>query len=162
MTTPTPFRHILPILSEALMNGRRVRMTVNGTSMLPWIKGGDIVELDAVNAAEVRVGDVLLGKRPDGVYVLHRAIGIHGGHVLLRGDAQSGRPDFIRRDDLIAHAVALQRGDNVIHLNKGPMKFLGLMWIISSPVGCLLQDLLVSARRKTIQLLTHLKSNPNI
>ena len=62
-----------PLLERQLCGGR-ARLPVTGSSMLPMLRGGrDVVELVSLSAPPKR-GEVVLYRRADGTYVLHRVI----------------------------------------------------------------------------------------
>ena len=55
-----PARELMPVVGAALERGQRVRMTVAGGSMLPFLRGGDEVELE--RASPIRLGDIVLAR----------------------------------------------------------------------------------------------------
>ncbi len=77
----------MPVIVAALERGQRVRLTVNGGSMTPYICDGDVVELEPIRTP-LEPGDVVLAQSAAGHYVIHRIISIEGEGVWLRGDAQ--------------------------------------------------------------------------
>ncbi len=102
---------IEPLLRETIAHGTSFPMTTHGTSMLPLIRDGvDTVFLAALPDV-LTPGDILLYKRPDGQYVLHRLMGVCGDECLFCGDHQQLFERGIKKDALIARAVALQKND---------------------------------------------------
>lgn len=100
---------IEPLLRETIARGSSFPMTAHGISMLPLIRDGqDVVFLSALPEA-LTPGDIILYKRPDGQYVLHRLMGIRGDEFLFCGDHQQVFERGIKKDALIARAVALQK-----------------------------------------------------
>lgn len=62
------------VVEERLKNGQPVQMTVSGNSMFPLFRDKrDSVILSPVSG-KIRTGDVMLYRRRDGQYVLHRVI----------------------------------------------------------------------------------------
>ncbi|MBM3495273.1 MAG: peptidase S24, partial [Armatimonadetes bacterium] len=55
--------------------------------MIPHIRSGEVVELEGIAFTEVAAGDVILARRPDGVYVLHRVARLDDGRAYLVSDA---------------------------------------------------------------------------
>lgn len=114
--TPRPL-HLAqaePLLRERLE--ATVVLTVTGGSMLPLLAGGrDRVTLGPVPERLCR-GEVLLYRRADGSYVLHRLTGFgQDGTLVFCGDRQTEPERGIRPEQVIARAVAapalVQAGD---------------------------------------------------
>lgn len=99
-----------PLLRERLE--ATVVLTVTGGSMLPLLAGGrDRVTLGPV-PERLRRGEVLLYRRADGSYVLHRLTGFgQDGHArFLRGSGQTrAGAGGSGREQVIARAVAFER-----------------------------------------------------
>ena len=100
---------ILSILEE----GKEVPLPVKGSSMTPFLADGrDRVFLKKA-PERLRRGDIILYQRDNGVYVLHRICRIrkHGTARLydLVGDAQTRIEHDIRRDQIHAKAVRIER-----------------------------------------------------
>ena len=79
-------------LSELLLlqmeNGGRARLTVTGGSMLPMLRPHrDAVELIAPDETGKK-GDIILYRREDGDFVLHRIIALEDGQYICSGDNQ--------------------------------------------------------------------------
>jgi len=62
-------RHLGPLLDELIRDGKRVRLTVSGSSMFPFIRNGDVVEIAGLES-KVRVGDILLVRKNEEGQVL--------------------------------------------------------------------------------------------
>lgn len=76
-----------------LDDGGRVRMRVEGDSMLPWLRGGkDDVILVPTADRRWGVGDIILVRDPRGRFILHRVVRRAPGQVWVLGDAQT-RPE---------------------------------------------------------------------
>ena len=108
--TPRPL-HLAqaePLLRERLK--ATVVLTVTGGSMLPLLAGGrDRVTLGPV-PERLRRGEVLLYRRADGSYVLHRLTGFgQDGTLVFCGDRQNEPERGIRPEQVIAQAVAFER-----------------------------------------------------
>lgn len=97
-----------PLLRERLE--ATVVLTVTGGSMLPLLAGGrDRVTLGPV-PERLRRGEVLLYRRADGSYVLHRLTGFgQDGTLVFCGDRQTEPERGIRPEQVIARAVAFER-----------------------------------------------------
>jgi signal peptidase len=84
----TQLKHKLAI--EVLQSFGQIRLAVTGTSMLPSIWPGDILEVRRQAAQEILPGDVVLAKW-DGGFMAHRVVECRAGPPLRNSSSQSGR-----------------------------------------------------------------------
>ena len=110
------------ILEEAgalLNEGRTVRFTPLGSSMLPFIRGGrDSVVLSKKDTVEV--GDIVLVRLP-GRYVLHRVIGLEGEKVTLMGDGNISGVEECTTQDIMGTVIEIGRGKRAVKPGKGKL-----------------------------------------
>lgn len=96
----------LDTVSALLDEGKHhIPIPVAGTSMTPFLTPDDTVY---VSRAAVRRGDIVLFRRPDGRYVLHRLLKTGNGVCLVCGDAQQ-TPECISADCILARVEAVRR-----------------------------------------------------
>ena len=69
----------------SLAEGKEVRLRVDGTSMLPSLKPGDVVVLKPVEPEQLQKGDLVVVRREHDL-VTHRLIGQQAGQWLIKGD----------------------------------------------------------------------------
>ena len=110
---------LLPVMKEVLQSGGEFRLYPRGTSMMPLLRQGrDSVALVAAHAPFSR-GDILLYRRQNGQYVLHRLIDVEGdGSLVFCGDNQSAMEKGITPDAVLARVNALWRDDQRIELSS--------------------------------------------
>ncbi|MBR6719827.1 MAG: S24/S26 family peptidase [Clostridia bacterium] len=100
-----------PLIRETLENGYTFPMMPRGTSMLPLIREGyDSVILSPL-PDEVKAGDIILYKRDDGKFVLHRVIRKERNAYTMCGDNQTVLEKGILRQHMIAVASGMIRDD---------------------------------------------------
>lgn len=110
-----PVHSLIPlILDTALARGARARLTVTGSSMQPFLREGDVVELHAPDAKRVHPGDLVLIQRSDTTYVLHRVARVVGDAFWLLGDAQTDCEGPFHHGQIVAVIVAAWRGPRAI------------------------------------------------
>lgn len=134
---------LVPLLEEQLRHGP-ARLPVTGSSMLPMLRGGrDIVMLTALSRAP-DPGDVILYRRENGQYVLHRLIRMVDGQTCLCcGDNQWER-EFISLRQVIARVERFRRGGKWI--DTGTSRGYGLYtWIWTRLF--FLRPVMIAARR---------------
>lgn len=90
-----------PVIDEVISSGGEFRLTPYGTSMLPLIKPGeDAVSLVLPN--EIKKTDIVLYKRLDGSFVLHRVMYIDKNEYVMCGDNQNYLERGIKREQILA------------------------------------------------------------
>ena len=139
-------RELMPVVRAALERGQRVRMTVNGSSMLPFLRDSDVVELEPAPAP--RLGDMVLVQTnpPDAAecYVLHRIVRMDGGSAFfIRGDAQNYCDGPFTPDAMLGRVITVWRNGRARVLDRGPWRLAGLAWVWLSPLGFLLLQLAI-------------------
>lgn len=96
------------LAEEQLAEGRRVKMSLRGTSMLPTLCEEDVLTLEPVSG-ELRVGDVLLFRHGGG-HIVHRLVRLEGDTCIMQGDNCYGT-ETVTRQDVVARLVAVTRRD---------------------------------------------------
>ena len=93
-------------------------MRALGTSMLPSIRPGDVLVIEAAGVSEIPVGAIILWRRGE-LLVAHRVveqIASAEGRVKLvtRGDRQQQRDEPIGAEELLGRVTMIQRGARTI------------------------------------------------
>ncbi len=92
----------LPILQEQLDAGGRVSFRIHGISMMPMLRDRqDSVTLCKPQSPPKKL-DIILYRRADGSFVLHRIVGIKDGGYVCRGDNQTSDEYPVKDEDIIA------------------------------------------------------------
>ena len=139
-----PCRELMPIIRAALERGQRVRMTVSGNSMFPFIRDRDVVELEAAPAPQL--GDMVLVQTdsPGGIerYVLHRIVRMDGGSAFfIRGDTQLNCEGPFTPDAVLGLVVTAWHKGRARAFERGLWRLAGLVWVRMNPLGPLLFQL---------------------
>jgi len=155
-----PSRELMPVIRAALERGQRVRMTVTGSSMLPFLRDSDVVELEPAPAP--RLGDmVLVQADPPGAaerYVLHRIVRMDGGAAFfIRGDAQPLCEGPFTPDAVLGRVVTASRDGRDYSLDRGWWRLAGRVWLVVHPLGIGLLQLAGFIRRVGGWALRHLQ-----
>ena len=105
-----PMSEMVEMIKEVVSTDGEFRLYPRGTSMLPLIvEGKDSVIL--ARPSLLCVGDIVLYKRENGQYVLHRIVKMKGDNLFLCGDNQTDIETGITTNDVIAKAIAVYKGD---------------------------------------------------
>ncbi|MBE6733801.1 MAG: hypothetical protein E7563_00460 [Ruminococcaceae bacterium] len=131
----------LSVLCELAQEGRTVSTVVSGGSMLPFLSGNrDVVYLEKPKR-KLRKGDVVLFRRTNGDFVLHRIKKIKNEDFYLIGDRQYAVEGPVKREQISAIMTGAKRKGKEIQAEV-PCGFFtarcGLTWFFCVP---LLSDL---------------------
>lgn len=137
-------------IAEQLAEGRQAAFIVTGMSMWPFLcHGRDQVILEAVNPAEVKVGDIVLIRIPDEKYILHRITKLLPEGFETTGDGNCFRDGMFPYSFLAARAAYLIRKGKTIECNEGKWKIIFRIWMFCFPIrGILLKILREISKRK--------------
>lgn len=104
------------LIEELLDRGESVTFGVNGTSMHPTIKNGDVIRVARVAPDDIALGDVLAFKRRSDL-VVHRAAALVRdqdgmlSRVLTSGDGLWMADGYCEVDDILGVVVEVRSGD---------------------------------------------------
>ena len=125
---------IFNLAQEVFDKGQRVKIIVTGNSMYPFLRHAiDSVELEHASLEDVRKGDIVLIKRDDGVYILHRIVSKKEDCFYMIGDSQDILDGPYFANHLIAVVTAIYRKDHRIESSDKRLKFLSRVWMILKP-----------------------------
>ena len=104
--------------------------------MRPFIRSGDVVELEPVDRL-VRIGDVVLLKCGSGDegYVLHRVVRLQGETIFIRGDAQDVADGPFAQGDVLGRVTKTYANGRLRQLDRGIWRFLGRAWQRLAPLN---------------------------
>jgi signal peptidase I len=98
-----------------------LRLRVNGWSMLPSIRPGDTLLIEAVDYAEVASGEVVLFLREQRLFA-HRAVGRKHAdlRIITRGDAMRTDDRPLSEAELLGKVTLIWRGGKAIGAPRKP------------------------------------------
>ena len=119
----------LSVLCELAEEGRTVSTVVSGGSMLPFLSGNrDTVYLEKP-MRKLRKGDVVLFRRTNGDYVLHRIKRIKNGDFYLIGDRQYATEGPVKSEQICALMTGAKRKGKEITSKSPVWFFYSRVWI---------------------------------
>lgn len=128
----------LRLATEILTRGEVLRFRARGGSMYPWIKSGDLVEVEPIQASGVRLGDSVLCRHGENRAIVHRviSIGTQQGVTVLTTKGDSARlPDRpVLPEQVLGRVVAIHKGATRVQVGRGWGRLLGRLWVSLSPV----------------------------
>lgn len=108
------------LLVEVLQKWGRARTRVGGNSMLPTLRVGDILNVEAARAADLSPGDIILCFQ-NGTVCTHRVVDRRGTSLVTRGDANVRIDPPVRADECIGRVASAERDGKPVVLRYRPM-----------------------------------------
>ena len=116
-------------ISQALHKRGRISLRVHGTSMLPWVRPGDIALIRQISLDNVRCGDVVLFRRENHLFV-HRIVkkkgSLDAAQFFAKGDAHPTSDGKIAEQELLGRVVRIYRKGQRIDLDAPGQLALGV------------------------------------
>ena len=76
---------LFALARETLLEGKKVRIRVQGNSMLPFFRSDTAIVLRPIRTDDIRWGSVVLAETPQGLFVVHRILHLEENFVPLIG-----------------------------------------------------------------------------
>ena len=108
------------LVGSTLDAGSEVRFPVDGRSMLPFIRPGDVVCLRPLRDGEPSLGDVVAMRgMPGGGLLVHRVVRRRGGLYLLRGDNTTADNGEHGRGQILGVVRSVERNGRNVPFGAG-------------------------------------------
>jgi signal peptidase I len=137
LTTTLLARHLL---IQTLRSGRRVAVTLTGTSLEPLLRAGDVVLLEAVDPRSLRPGEITVFDGGKG-FVAHRLLRTRRSarHVWIQtAGERAAMPDrWIRETKVIGRAVAIRPQGAAGEERPAPGRWGRRLWAWRTRIRCL-------------------------
>lgn len=131
-----PNHILISEIKQIIEQGKSAKLRVKGYSMRLFLDSErDIVNLEPVEASQVKKSDVVLAEVSPQKYVLHRVIKRNGNHLTLMGDGNIKGTEKCLDTDVIALATAFYRkGRSVPDLVTGwKWRIYSRIWLTLKP-----------------------------
>ena len=142
-----PAAELMPLVTAALGRGQRVRMTVYGGSMLPFLLPGDEVELAPADHPPV-VGQICLVRGRPGFYLLHRVVRTAPGRVWTQGDGHGYAEGPFHVGQVLANVVLVRRRGRTWSPRRRSTMALYRLWRLVQARACRWRGLVGTWRQK--------------
>ena len=124
---------LVELMEEPLAEGREVGLTTRGNSMWPLLLSGrDKIFLKRLDF--YKKYDIILYKRDNGSYVLHRIVGEKNGAFILAGDGEFKKEYPIYKNQIEAGAVGGVRKGRPFSCTDFPYRLYSVVWTFLLPV----------------------------
>jgi signal peptidase I len=132
-------RDDLTVLAEnVLQGGNMLRFRAMGGSMYPFVRNGDILEIEPLHGGQVRLFDIILYKTGDQRLLAHRVVGINHQQktpeIILQGDALLLKDLPIPTDQVLGRVIAIQRNGKIIRMDSSFQRLLACLWVGMEPI----------------------------
>ncbi len=124
---------LMPLIREALEQGKNVRFSPRGTSMLPMLRQGVDSVVFSPLPRKLRKYDLPLYRRKSGQYVLHRIVEAGDSYTCV-GDNQFELERGLGHEQMIALVTGFYRGDTYHRTDSLPHRLYCRLWHRSRPV----------------------------
>src|SRR5207249_10367550 len=104
----TARRPVDELALQVLRRDGHLRIMARGSSMMPFIRDGDVVGITTTESTEVGVGDVVCYEKPPGRLFLHRVIGRNGDGFVAKGDALAFT-ELVERAHVLGKVTTVER-----------------------------------------------------
>ena len=120
-------------IRHLVREGRTVEIKAKGSSMRPFIRGGqDGIVLGPAHA--IRTGDILLCRITQKDYVIHRLIRKEGERLILMGDGNLKGTEHCTADKVVAKVVRIVSRRRTLSCDSPRFRFLSFLWWRLLPV----------------------------
>ena len=92
-------RELFSIVRDTLLEGKTVRVAVNGQSMLPFFRSGSTITLRPVQDEDIRKSNVVMADAGH-AYVVHRIVEVGKESITLLGDGNLRGTECVTRDKI--------------------------------------------------------------
>jgi len=123
---------LVPIIEESINNGQKVRMHVSGISMTPILHDGrDTVVLE--KADKIKKYDIVLHRRENGQYILHRVIKKKNNVLTIAGDFETEKEYPVYENQVIAKVTSFCRNGKDYKVTDFIIKLYSRLWVLIFP-----------------------------
>jgi hypothetical protein len=137
--------------ADLLGQGNVVRLRARGCSMHPFIRDGDLIEVEPTTTPSIGVGDVILFSVSSRQVFAHRVINkqVIGNEVVLlvKGDSKPLADHEVYPRQVLGKVVAVERNGWRVSLDRGLRRFVGMLYARISPWSPLLYPILRRVKR---------------
>jgi hypothetical protein len=126
-TVSCEVREFEELATYLLGDGHAMRFRARGSSMLPAVRDGDILEVRPIAAAALATGDIVLYRSFGSGIVVHRVVDIRKQEektlVRVKGDSSALSDPQVEQSRLLGRVESIQRRGNTIYPRGWPSRY---------------------------------------
>lgn len=147
----------LLLATQILAERNVLRFRAHGGSMYPFVRDGDVLQVEPVRLSSVRVGDVVLFQDAEDRLTVHRVIGMSrdgkGAALVTKGDSRY-RPDWpVYAEQILGRLTSVSREGKTLYMSGGWRAVANRLWACLSPFSAQFHRLPTVARHAALKLL---------
>ena len=143
----TDMANIVNISMPLLEMGKEIKFTVVGNSMHPLLCN-QRDKVIVAKAGKVKKRDIILYRRQDGSYVLHRVVGKGKLGFKLCGDDQIAIEYPVKREDVVAVMTSFERKGKIYSKKCLWYRLYSFLWCLVLPIRPSVHNFVMKFRRK--------------
>lgn len=152
--------NIFSLIIELIEMGQSSKISVSGNSMVPLLRDSiDSVELSKGTFDSIKRGDIVMIRRLDGAYIMHRVLRKNENNFFIVGDAQQWIEGPLRPEQIVAVVKTVWRGNKKISCDNLGWRFLCGLWLLLLPFRDKIFKVFGKLNRLT-KILSHSKIAP--
>lgn len=121
------FRPGIPeLVFNSIQSGSPVRLVIQGNSMSPSLKPGEIVIVQGLSGRKLSVGDVIVVQRDDNL-ITHRIVAIREDGWYTKGDGTPRLDPPSRLESILGWVDSFEHNGEITHTRSGWRMLIGSM-----------------------------------
>ena len=123
---------LMPLIEESIRFGQKVKMQVSGISMTPLLHDvRDAVVLEKPD--KLKKYDIVLHRRENGQYILHRIIKKKGDVLTIAGDFETEKEYPVYENQVIAKVTSFRRNGKEYKVTDFIIRLYSRLWLLIFP-----------------------------
>ena len=123
---------LMPLIEESIKSGQKVKMQVSGISMTPLLHDvRDAVVLEKPD--KLKKYDIVLHRRENGQYILHRIIKKKGDVLTIAGDFETEKEYPVYEKQVIAKVTSFRRNGKEYKVTDFIIRLYSRLWLLIFP-----------------------------
>ncbi len=123
---------LMPLIEESIKSGQKVKMQVSGISMTPLLHDvRDAVVLEKPD--KLKKYDIVLHRRENGQYILHRIIKKKGDVLTIAGDFETEKEYPVYENQVIAKVTSFRRNGKEYKVTDFIIRLYARLWLLIFP-----------------------------
>jgi len=127
------------LFEDILKSGSTLRIRVTGSSMSPFLSGGETLNIKKVDVSSLRIGDLIFFKNNEGSAILHRIVKkrptYQNSYIFqTKGDALRGMDSPVSADDIIGKVCTVEKiyaDGNKSHIDMESVKWKSISYMLA-------------------------------
>jgi GNAT superfamily N-acetyltransferase/signal peptidase I len=152
----------LDLSAEILRQGGSFQFRAHGSSMVPFIRDGDLLTVAPTDPSSIGIGQVVLFRTRRDRLLAHRLVrkSEKGGEWILemQGDARLSSDKPVPGERVLGRVVRIQRGDRIYRPDRGSWLLAARLWIRLLPLRRVLSRVTGAVTNTVLGILQGLQS----